>query len=135
MNSDELAGLTISGIALKIRSRQVSPVELTRSCLERIEALQPVINSFITVMADKALDRARDCEREIMQGDYRGPLHGVPVGLKDNLALAGVTATIGSKILKNNVPDYDATVVSRLRDAGAIFMGKENMHEFAMGFQ
>jgi aspartyl-tRNA(Asn)/glutamyl-tRNA(Gln) amidotransferase subunit A len=129
----DLASLTVLEAAALIRSRKVSPVELTQACLDRIEAWEPVINAFITVTADQALEAARAHEKMIAAGYYLGPLHGVPIGLKDNVLTAGVRSTAGSKILADNVPDADATVVSRLRQAGAVVLGKLNMHEFAWG--
>ncbi len=124
---------TIHELSGKIRDRSVSPVELTRACLARIDQLNPTLNTFITVTADSALDQARVAEREIFAGDYRGPLHGIPIGLKDILDTAGVRTTAASALFKDRVPDEDAEVVRRLRAAGAIILGKQNLHEFAYG--
>jgi aspartyl-tRNA(Asn)/glutamyl-tRNA(Gln) amidotransferase subunit A len=127
------ATLTILEAAALIRSRMLSPVELTRACLDRITAWEPSINAFITVTADQALEAAFAHERMISEGYYLGPLHGVPIGIKDNIYTAGVRTTAGSKVLADNIPDSDATVVARLRNAGAVILGKLNMHEFATG--
>ena len=125
--------LTIAGVAPRIAAREVSPVELTACYLERIKRLNPVLNAYSTVMEDEALAEARRAEQEIGNGNYRGPLHGIPVSIKDNLAVKGYPTTAGSKILADWKPDFDATVVTRLREAGAIVLGKNNMHEWAGG--
>ena len=125
--------LTIAGVAPRIAAREVSPVELIACYLERIKRLNPVLNAYSTVMEDEALAAARRAEQEIGNGNYRGPLHGIPVSIKDNLAVKGYPTTAGSKILADWKPDFDATVVARLREAGAIVLGKNNMHEWAGG--
>ena len=125
--------LTIAELAPLLRTRQVSPVEVTRSALERIEAIDARLRSFIAVTADAATDAARAAEAAIGRGEYAGPLHGVPVGLKDLFDLVGVPNTFGSRILRANVPREDATVVRRLKEAGAVILGKQNLHEFAFG--
>ena len=125
--------LTISQIAALLRKKKLSPVELARELLHRIERLQPKLNAFITVTADLALRQAREAEREIVRGEYRGPLHGIPVNLKDLFYTRGIRTTAGSKILRNFVPAQDAAVVERLSAAGAILLGKTNLHEFAYG--
>ena len=125
--------LTIASLAPRIAAREVSPVELTACYLERIKRLNPVLNAYSTVMEDEALAAAREAEQEIGRGNYRGPLHGIPVSIKDNLAVKGYPTTAGSQILKDWKPDFDATVVTRLREAGAIVLGKNNMHEWAGG--
>ncbi|MFH1091286.1 MAG: Asp-tRNA(Asn)/Glu-tRNA(Gln) amidotransferase subunit GatA [Pseudomonadota bacterium] len=112
--------------------REISPVEVTRAYLERIETLNPKIKAFITLSPDLALEQAQAAEKRIAAGDHH-PLTGVPLALKDVLCTQGLTTTCGSNILKNFVPPYDAFVVSRLRRAGAVFLGKTNMDEFAMG--
>jgi aspartyl-tRNA(Asn)/glutamyl-tRNA(Gln) amidotransferase subunit A len=116
-----------------LRSRQVSPVELTRECLARIEELNAKLNAFITVMADSALAAARQAETEIQHGEWRGPLHGIPVGLKDLIDTAGIRTTAASALFKDRVPAEDAEVVKRLKAAGAVLLGKQNLHEFAYG--
>jgi len=124
---------TIPELAQRLRRREVSAVEITQECLERIERLNPALNAFITVMADSALAEARTAEAEILRGEWRGPLHGVPVALKDLIDTAGVRTTAGSALYKDRVPNQDAEVVRRLRQAGAVIVGKNNLHEFAYG--
>ena len=124
---------TIAGASQLIRSRKISPVELTRECLETIERLNPTLNAFITVTADSALQQAQLAEKEIFAGDYRGPLHGIPIGLKDLIDTCGVRTTAASAVFKDRVPIEDAVVVKNLRAAGAILVGKQNLHEFAYG--
>jgi aspartyl-tRNA(Asn)/glutamyl-tRNA(Gln) amidotransferase subunit A len=116
-----------------LRKRELSPVELTKNCLERIEKLNPVLNAFITVTAEQALAQARAAEAEILRGHWRGPLHGIPLGLKDLIDTAGVRTTAASALFKDRVPAADAEVVRRLKNAGAVFLGKQNLHEFAYG--
>ncbi len=125
--------MTISELAPRVRNKDISPVELTEAALAEADRLQPKLNSFITLLHDQAMAQARESERALSQGIYRGPLHGIPIGLKDNLATAGITTTVGSKVLENHVPEVDAEVVVRCRNAGAIFIGKENLEEFAAG--
>jgi len=115
------------------RSRQVSPVEVTRECLARIEELNTKLNAFITVTADSALNEARQAETEIQHGEWRGPLHGIPVALKDLIDTTGVRTTAASALFKDRVPPEDAEVVKRLKAAGAVLLGKQNLHEFAYG--
>ncbi|MHB8539920.1 MAG: amidase [Candidatus Acidiferrales bacterium] len=129
----ELCYLTIAEAGTLLRKRKISPVELTHAALERIDALNPRLNAFITVTAERALRQARAAEREISHGKYRGALHGIPITLKDNICTEGVRTTAGSKILKNFVPQADADVARRLSRAGAILLGKTNLHEFAYG--
>lgn len=124
---------TISELSRKLCAREISPVELTHDCLARIEELNPILNAFITVNADYALDRARVAEREIFRGDYRGPLHGIPIGLKDLIDTAGVRTTAASAVFLDRIPAEDAEVVRRLRCGGAIILGKQNLHECAYG--
>jgi aspartyl-tRNA(Asn)/glutamyl-tRNA(Gln) amidotransferase subunit A len=133
MARQELNDLTITAAARLIRARKLSPVELTRACLERIEQLQPTLNAFITVTADLALRQARRAEREIAKGAYRGPLHGIPISLKDLYCTKGVRTTAGSCILKDFVPQRDATTTRRLLEAGAVLLGKATLHEWACG--
>ena len=133
MPNVELLRMTISELAPKIESKEVSPVEVTEAALSEADRLQPTLNSFIAILHDRAMDQAREAESEISRGDYRGPLHGIPIGLKDNLATAGITTTVGSKVLANHVPEEDAEVVTRMKNAGAIIIGKENLEEFAAG--
>ena len=132
-NNTELHWLSIAQAAELIASRQLSPVELVDAHLERIEQTDGALNSFITVMGEQARGEAQAAETAIQNGDYLGPLHGIPVGLKDLYYTRGVRTGIGSKILADFVPDYDAAVTERFRDAGAALMGKLQMHEFALG--
>lgn len=125
--------LTLSEVSRLLRQRRISPVELTEACLARIESLNAALNAFITVTAESALVAARSAEAEIVRGGWRGPLHGVPIALKDLLDTAGVRTTAGSALFKDRVPTEDAEVVRRLRAAGAVLLGKLNMHEFAFG--
>jgi aspartyl-tRNA(Asn)/glutamyl-tRNA(Gln) amidotransferase subunit A len=129
----ELSALTLNQAATRIHTRKVSPVELTEACLDRIRTYNPKIDAWITVMRETALAQAKILEKEQSQGRFRGPLHGIPIGIKDNIDTAGTRTTAGSKTLAGNVPAEDAEVVRRLRAAGAIIIGKCNMHIFAAG--
>ena len=133
MTSLDLEELTISGISSQIRQKKISPTELIGLFLERTKRLNPVLNAYVTLTEERALADAGTAEKEIRRGRYRGPLHGVPFSIKDNLATQGIRTTAGSKILSEWVPDHDATVVERLKRAGAIILGKTNMHEWASG--
>jgi aspartyl-tRNA(Asn)/glutamyl-tRNA(Gln) amidotransferase subunit A len=123
----------IVDLAPRLRGREISPVELTQKCLERIEKLNPELNAFITVTAESAMREARAAEAEIAHGNWRGPLHGIPVSLKDVIDTAGVRTTAASRVFENRIPSEDAEVVRRLRWAGAVIVGKNNLHEFAYG--
>jgi aspartyl-tRNA(Asn)/glutamyl-tRNA(Gln) amidotransferase subunit A len=125
--------LTLTEAAEGIRARKLSPLELTRECLARIAQLDPALNAFITVTSDLALEQARRAESEISTGNYRGPLHGIPIALKDLFDTAGLRTTAGSNQYRDRVPKEDAEVVRRLKHAGAVILGKLNMHEFAFG--
>ncbi len=129
----DLHWLTISEAAALIERRELSSVELTEACLARIEALEPRLNAFITVLADEARAEARTAADEITRGEYRGPLHGVPIALKDIFDVAGVKTTAASSILADNVAEADCDAAERLRAVGAIIIGKLNLHEFAFG--
>lgn len=129
----DLALLSAAEQGRLIRSREISPVELVRRCLDRIERYDATLRAYITVCADQALEAARVAERDIAAGNYRGPLHGIPYGVKDQLNTRGIRTTLGSRVLADNVPDHDAAVIERLREAGAILIGKENLHEFGKG--
>ncbi|MGH7931214.1 MAG: amidase, partial [Candidatus Binatia bacterium] len=133
MSPIEVQSCTIAELAAKIKSREVSPIELTRFFLARIERLNPTLNAFITVIADDAVAAATRMDNDLAQGRYRGPLHGIPFSIKDNIATKGVRTTAGSKILDSWRPDFDATVVAKLREAGAVILGKTNLHEWALG--
>jgi aspartyl-tRNA(Asn)/glutamyl-tRNA(Gln) amidotransferase subunit A len=130
---DDLTAFSLRDVAALLRGRKVSPVELTNACLARIERLNPVLNAFITVTADQALVDARAAESEIGRGKPRGLLHGIPIALKDLFDTAGVKTTAGSAVFADRVPAQDAEVVRRLKQAGAVLVGKLNMHEFAYG--
>ena len=117
----------------QLRKRALSPVELTQECLERIEKLNPILNAFITVTAESALSEARQAEADIQRGNWRGPLHGVPLALKDLIDTAGIRTTAASALFKDRIPTQDAEVVRRLKQAGAVLLGKQNLHEFAYG--
>ena len=125
--------LTLVEAAAQIRSCKLSPVELTRECLDRIERLNPALNAFITVTPELVLEQARHAEIEIMAGDRRGPLHGIPIALKDLIDVAGVRTTAASNQFRNRIASVDAAIVARLRRAGAVIVGKTNLHEFAFG--
>jgi aspartyl-tRNA(Asn)/glutamyl-tRNA(Gln) amidotransferase subunit A len=124
---------TISEVSELIRRRELSPVTLVRECLEVIDRLNPSLNAFITVTAESALAEAERAEKEIQSGSWRGPLHGIPLGLKDLIDTAGVRTTAASAVHLNRVPTEDADVVRKLKAAGAVFIGKHNLHEFAYG--
>jgi aspartyl-tRNA(Asn)/glutamyl-tRNA(Gln) amidotransferase subunit A len=123
--------LTIAEAAEQLRTRQLSPVEVVRSCLGRIDQLEARLQAWVTVDREGALATAQQCEKEIAQGRYLSPLHGVPIGLKDIFYTKGLKTTAGSPIYADFVPDYDATTVRRLREAGAIILGKAQTTEFA----
>jgi aspartyl-tRNA(Asn)/glutamyl-tRNA(Gln) amidotransferase subunit A len=125
--------ISITEAAELLRQKQVSPVDLAGACLDRIERLNPVLNAFITVTHESAMAEARVAEDEIQRGKWRGPLHGIPVGLKDLIDTAGVLTTCGSALFAERVPTEDADVVQRLKRAGAVLIGKQNLQEFAYG--
>ena len=132
MDKKEIPFLTASQLSKLIETKEVSPVEATEAYLDRIQEVDGKLNSYITVTGEQALESARRAEHEISTGVNRGPLHGVPMAVKDQFNTAGVLTTGGSSILKENVPDEDASVITRLKDAGAVLLGKLNMSEFAM---
>jgi aspartyl-tRNA(Asn)/glutamyl-tRNA(Gln) amidotransferase subunit A len=129
----ELHWMTVGAAARAIAARELSPVELTKALLDRIERLNPRLNAFICVDGEAALQAARAAETEVAAGRLRGALHGVPVGIKDIINVAGLPTTCHSKILENNVGSADAVCVQKLRGAGAIVLGKLSTHEFAIG--
>jgi len=133
MSNLELLTLTLAELAAKIKAREVSPVEVTEAALAQANRLQPALNSFITLLPEQAMRQAKEQETALARGEYRGPLHGVPMGIKDNLATAGIRTTVGSKVLLDHVPQEDAHVVQLCKEAGAIILGKENLEEFAAG--
>ena len=124
---------SLTEAAAAVRSGAVSPVELTRACLNRIERVDPVVHAFVSVDADGALQAARDAEREIGAGRHRGPLHGIPIAIKDNYDTVGVATRNGSQVFADRMPSQDATTWVRLRDAGAVLLGKTTMSEAAWG--
>jgi aspartyl-tRNA(Asn)/glutamyl-tRNA(Gln) amidotransferase subunit A len=131
--SSDLTNLYLHEVASMIKEKKISPVEITHACLARIEQLNPSLNAFITITADSAIVQARQAESEVQRGEWRGPLHGIPIALKDLIDTAGVRTTAASALFKDRIPEEDATVVRLLRNAGAILLGKLNMHEFAYG--
>ncbi len=133
MNTDELAFVSIEQLARLLRKKKLSPVELVKISLARIEQLNPQLNAYLTVTAKQALVQAQSAATEILRGRWRGPLHGIPISLKDNIWTRDVRTTAASKILSDFVPEQDASVVRHLRRAGAIVLGKTNLHEFAYG--
>ncbi len=133
MNSDVLTQLSGAEIARRIRDRDLSPVEVVEGYLERIDRYDDVLHSYITVCRDEALAAARQAEQAIMQGEAVGPLHGLPLSVKDQMDTAGVLTTAGSTILADYVPTEDATLIARAKSAGAVLLGKLNMTEFAAG--
>jgi aspartyl-tRNA(Asn)/glutamyl-tRNA(Gln) amidotransferase subunit A len=132
-SSTELHFLTIAEAATLIERRALSPVELTHAFLDRIAAIDPQVNAYLLVTADVALDQARAAEAEIMAGNYRGAMHGIPFALKDIYCTAGVRTTSHSRTRASYVPAFDATAVAKLRHAGAVLLGKLSTHEFAHG--
>ncbi len=132
MRSD-LAALSVAELSVLIASRDVSPVDVVSSALAAVQRHDEKLKAYIDVYGDDALDSAKRAESEIAAGHYRGPLHGIPMAIKDNIYIANRRTTMGSKIHANFVPSSDAGVISRLTSAGAVFLGKANMHEYALG--
>jgi aspartyl-tRNA(Asn)/glutamyl-tRNA(Gln) amidotransferase subunit A len=128
-----LAALTLKQASELLHSKAASSVDLTRACLKRIEIYNSALNAFITVTSEQSLGTAREMEAEQMQGKWRGPLHGIPIALKDNIDTAGIRTTAASELFKDRVPAEDADVVCRLKSAGAVFLGTLNLDEFAYG--
>lgn len=133
MKVDQLVQLTIAEAARSFQAGELSPLELTRACLERIEALEPRLNAFITLLPEPAMAEARAAERRLSQGKRLGALDGIPFAIKDLYETKGIRTTAGSKILADYVPREDATCVRRLREQGVVLLGKLNMHEWAFG--
>src|ERR1700737_5399505 len=139
MTDTDLAFATIEEVARLFRKRNLSPVDLTKILLARIDQLNPKLNAYITVTSELALTQAKKAEAELFAplgrtGHCdRGPLHGIPISLKDNIYTKGIRTTAGSKVLQAFIPQHDAPVVVMLKEAGAVLLGKTNMHEFAYG--
>lgn len=124
---------SITEVSELIREKQVSPIDLVTGCLDKIERLNPTLNAFITVTSEQALNEAETAERDINKGNWKGPLHGIPIGIKDFFDTAGIKTTAAFAAFKDRVPTKDAEAVMRLKEAGAIVVGKTNMHELGMG--
>ena len=133
MEQADIPFLSATQLASLIEARQVSPEEVLHAYLDRIEQVGPKVNAYITVCADEAVQQARQAGQEIQQGRYRGPLHGIPVAVKDQVHTTGILTTDASKIRADFIPNEDATVVAKLKEAGAVIIGKTNMSEFAIG--
>jgi len=131
--NESLARLSLAEAARLVEEKEVSPVDLVESSLERIAAVDERLKAYIAVYEDEARQVAKACETMIVAGHKLGPLHGIPVALKDNIGLKGLRTTAGSKVLADWIPEEDATVAARLKGAGAVVIGKTNMHEFAWG--
>ena len=129
----DISGMTLKKASDLIRSKTISSVDLTQACLKRIGKYNPELNAFITIAADEAVSAARQLDGELQRGKWRGPLHGVPIALKDNIDTAGIRTTGASELFKDRIPTEDAEVARRLKNAGAILLGKLNLHEFAYG--
>jgi len=132
-HSNNVLEWNIAQLSESLQSKQVSPVEITQASLNAIAEKDPELNSFITVMEEEALQKAKQAESEIFSGNYKGYFHGIPIGLKDLIHVKGIKTTFGSEIYHDFVPDYDAEIVKRLEHAGAIIVGKLNMHACAYG--
>jgi aspartyl-tRNA(Asn)/glutamyl-tRNA(Gln) amidotransferase subunit A len=130
---EDPTGATLAEVSAKIRGRTLTPTQLVHACLARIDIYNPKLNCFISVLREQALAQARELDAEQMAGQFRSPLHGIPVALKDNIDTAGVRTTAASAVYDDRVPEEDAEVARRLKAAGAVIIGKANLHEFAMG--
>ena len=133
MAPDELVSLSLAEASKRIRARQVSSVELTQALLDRIKVYNPKVNAYITVMRDQALAQAARLDDEAKAGKFHSPLHGIPIALKDNIDTAGTRTTAASQVFDDRIPTEDAEVARRLKEAGAVIIGKANLHEFANG--
>jgi len=133
MNKTEIPFLTAAELSHKIRDKEISPTEVVAAYIERIENINPILNSYITICSKHALDKAKHLEKALMQGEYRGPFHGIPVAVKDQWWTKGIRTTGGSRTLVDFVPEKDSTVMEYMDKAGGILLGKTNMTEFAMG--
>src|SRR5262245_3481420 len=133
MQQIDIAAMSLSQFAALVHARQVTPLELTEAYLQRMERLNPRLNAYVTVTAERAREDARRATAEIAAGRYRGPLHGIPIALKDLYDTAGIRTAGGAKILADRVPSADSTVARKLREAGTVLLGKLNTHELAFG--
>src|SRR3954466_13805290 len=125
--------MTIEEFGRQLRAGAITSEQVTEECLRRIDADNPRLNAFLLVMADSARQQAREADRELAAGHDRGPLHGVPISIKDLLDIRGVPTTAASRVREGHIAQQDAPAVARLREAGAVFIGKCNLHEFAFG--
>ena len=132
-SATELCFMSAGQLGRLIQRKEVSPFEVIEAHIARIEALEPKLNSFITFLPDRSRDEARKAEREILSGRYRGPLHGIPLGLKDLYYVRGLRNTAGARLFDSFIPDFDSTVTRKLQEAGTVLLGKLNMHPFAYG--
>lgn len=128
-----LASMSLSALSTEISAHRVSPVELVNAVFARIDRHDKALGAYISLYREDAIRQAQQAEADILAGHYKGPLHGIPMGIKDNLYFKGRTTTMGSRIHHDFVPDFNATVVERLAQAGVIFLGKLNLHEYALG--
>ncbi|MGM8211182.1 amidase [Virgibacillus sp. W0430] len=133
MLSKELVAKSVEELAPLIKNKEISPVELTKAVIEQAEATQDKINSYMAIYKEEAMEEARKAEEEISNGIYRGMYHGIPMAVKDNIYMKDKVTTMSSKIHKDFVSDYDATVITKMKEAGIIFTGKLSMHEYAWG--
>src|SRR5256885_4488847 len=124
---------SIAEVSGAVRQSRVTSVAVVQACLQKIQELQPTLDAFITVLTKQALEDAKRADQEIKAGNWKGPLHGIPVGIKDFFDTAGIKTTAATARFQNRVPNQDAVAVTRLREAGAIVVGKTNMHELGMG--
>jgi aspartyl-tRNA(Asn)/glutamyl-tRNA(Gln) amidotransferase subunit A len=132
-SQDNLSELSLAEASARLRAGSVTSTQLVEACLARIQIYNPKVNAFITVLREQALKQAKEAEADLRAGRSRGPLHGIPIALKDNIDTAGIRTTAASAVFDDRIPKEDAEVVTRLKAAGAIFIGKTNLHEFAFG--
>src|SRR5699024_6468696 len=130
---NDISFLSATELGPFIKSKQLSPVELTKHLLNLIDKTNPILRTYITPLPELAIQQAREAEKEIMNGQYKGPLHGIPIGIKDNYCTKGIRTTAGSKLFADFIPKVSATVVQKLQRAGTIMLGKQNMNEFGAG--
>ncbi|MDQ0221116.1 aspartyl/glutamyl-tRNA amidotransferase subunit A [Peribacillus cavernae] len=133
IRSNNILEWSLSDVSQAIREKQISPVEVTKATIRQIHKTNPELNAFITVMEERALKKAQEAEQEIQNGNYKGALHGIPIGLKDIIYTKDILTTFGAEKYKDFLPDYDAEIVTRLENAGSIIVGKLNLHQFAIG--